>query len=692
MANASLAALYRPQTFAQVVGQDMVKSILSRAAQEDRVAPAYLLSGTRGVGKTTIARIFAKALNCAHAPTGEPCNECEACRRITQGGFVDVVEIDGASNRGIDDVRRLRDAVGYAPLEGRYKVFIIDEAHMLTKEAFNALLKTLEEPPPRVTFILATTEQHKFPVTIVSRCQHFVFRQIPEATLEAHIVSVLEREGRAFEPEAAKLIARRAAGSVRDAMSLLGQVLALGGVGSDDGEERPLTAAQTRDVLGLAGQEVMDRLLGVLAAHDAGGVVSLVRELLLQGVDMGFFLRELGGLWRNLFLLRQAGAAAAADLSLPEADVRRLTEMAGRFSLTYIHAAWQMTLDGQRRILTSLEPAAGLELLLLNLALLPRLLPLAELNPASMPLAEPNSGTASGTPTPVAPPSPVSPEDESALSSPSAGSAFSGAGGPSVRRAEAPAPRPTFTPPSRREASRRSASPTSSAQPDSGGETDEVPAYLLDDAPLPEPDDPAADDAVAAYLADIPAGGAAGDGGPAAPGERPSGPVSGRPASATRRAAGGSDPRSPVTPVASATSSSISSSSPATAAADAEKAPLDPSLRWADFLVFCEGRAEVPTPMLRQFEGSVRGDNLVLRARSQVMVNQMQRPPLSKGLEKLAAEWAGRVLRPVFLPPSQERKTEAEWRTEMLEHPVVRALQTLYDATLLRCFPVDENR
>ena len=179
-ANASLAALYRPQTFAEVVGQDMVKSILSRAAREDRVAPAYLLSGTRGVGKTTIARIFAKALNCEHAPTGEPCNQCESCRRITQGNFVDVVEIDGASNRGIDDIRRLRDAVGYAPLEGRYKVFIIDEAHMLTKEAFNALLKTLEEPPARVTFIMATTEQHKFPVTIISRCQHFVFRCIQE--------------------------------------------------------------------------------------------------------------------------------------------------------------------------------------------------------------------------------------------------------------------------------------------------------------------------------------------------------------------------------------------------------------------------------------------------------------------------------------------------------------------------------
>jgi DNA polymerase-3 subunit gamma/tau len=372
-ANASLAALYRPQTFAEVVGQDMVKSILSRAAREDRVAPAYLLSGTRGVGKTTIARIFAKALNCEHAPTGEPCNQCDACRRITQGNFVDVVEIDGASNRGIDDIRRLRDAVGYAPLEGRYKVFIIDEAHMLTKEAFNALLKTLEEPPARVTFILATTEQHKFPVTIISRCQHFVFRQIPESTLETHICSILQKEGRTFEQEAAHLIARRASGSVRDAMSLLGQVLALGCTSHE-----PLTAQQTREVLGLAGREVMDSILQALAEQNSSNIAALVQELLAQGADMGFFLRELGNLWRNLFLIKQAGKDAANDLDMPASERNYLIDMASRFTLTYIHAAWQMTLDAQKRILTSLEPSAGLELLLLNLAMLPRLLPLEE--------------------------------------------------------------------------------------------------------------------------------------------------------------------------------------------------------------------------------------------------------------------------------------------------------------------------
>ena len=399
-ANASLAALYRPQTFAEVVGQDMVKSILSRAAREDRVAPAYLLSGTRGVGKTTIARIFAKALNCEHAPTGEPCNQCEACRRITQGNFVDVVEIDGASNRGIDDIRRLRDAVGYAPLEGRYKVFIIDEVHMLTKEAFNALLKTLEEPPARVTFIMATTEQHKFPVTIVSRCQHFVFRQIPEATLEAHICDILQREGRPFEKEAAHLIARRAAGSVRDSMSLLGQVLALGCA-----PDEPLTARQAREVLGLAGQEVMDRLLDALSAQDAAAITVLVRELLAQGADMGFFLRELCGLWRNLFLMKQAGRDTAKDLDLPESELDRLSSMASRFSLTYIHAAWQMTLDSQRRILTSLEPSAGLELLLLNLAMLPRLLPLEELAPFSPSSAQaaPAASAVSSAPSSPAP-------------------------------------------------------------------------------------------------------------------------------------------------------------------------------------------------------------------------------------------------------------------------------------------------
>ncbi len=371
MANISLAAKYRPQTFAEVVGQDTVKKVLSLAAAQDKVAPAYLLSGTRGVGKTTLARIFAKALNCKHAPTGEPCNECEACRRITQGAFVDVVEIDGASNRGIDDVRKLRDSVGYSPLEGRYKVIIIDEAHMLTKEAFNALLKTLEEPPRGVVFILATTEQHKFPITILSRCQLYVFKQVPEQKIEQHLAKVLKNEQIAYEDDALSLIARRAMGSVRDAMSLLGQCLALS---PNDIEGFKLESRVVRQTLGLAGIEVMDRLLQAMQNQDVAKTTMLVRDILAEGIDIGFFLGELVRLLRNLFVLKEAGKDILADLPLRE--VVRLEEQASYFSAAFLHAGWQMVLENQRRILQSYEPASALELLLLNLTLLPRLLPL----------------------------------------------------------------------------------------------------------------------------------------------------------------------------------------------------------------------------------------------------------------------------------------------------------------------------
>jgi len=372
MSHAALTAKHRPQTFAQVAGQETVKAILSRASLEQRVAPAYLFSGTRGVGKTTLARIFAKALNCRSAPAGEPCNSCDQCRAITVGSAVDVVEIDGASNRGIDDVRRLKEVVGYAPMEGGYKIFIIDEAHMLSREAFNALLKTLEEPPARVTFIMATTEPHKFPATIISRCQHFVFKPLPESGLIAHLSQVLNSEGIAFDESALRLIARRGAGSVRDSMSLLGQVLALG--------EGRLTEASARSVLGLAGQEAFIALLQAVKSGDSMGLSALLRDMLEQGLDMGFFLRELASLWRALFMLRQSGERALGVIDLPENEARRYLEMSHDFSLQHIHACWQMTLEGQRRVLTSLEPALALELLLLNIGMLPQLLSLENLS------------------------------------------------------------------------------------------------------------------------------------------------------------------------------------------------------------------------------------------------------------------------------------------------------------------------
>ncbi|MDE6735362.1 MAG: DNA polymerase III subunit gamma/tau [Desulfovibrio sp.] len=423
MKHLSLAARYRPQTFAEVAGQEMVVAALSRAAERDSPAPAYLLSGTRGVGKTTIARIFAKALNCEHAPAAEPCNECAQCRKIAAGSHVDVTEIDGASNNSVEDARALREHIGYAPMDGRYKVFIIDEAHMLSRSAFNALLKTLEEPPERVVFIFATTEAHKFPVTIVSRCQHFVFRHLGEDALAQHLVRTLNAEGRGYEDAAVRLIARRAAGSVRDAMSLLDQTLALGGA--------TLDAETTRQVLGLAGQELFTRLFGALATQDCAAAADTSRHLLREGVDIGFFLRELAGHWRNLFLLRQGGGTALGALALPEDEAAWLKTVAERFSAPHLHAAWQMTLDAQRGITQSPEPGAALELLLLNLALLPRLLPLEKLDGLS--------GGADTEPTRPAAPGEHPPRVEPAKAAPAQAPA------PEMKapqREEAPAPEP----------------------------------------------------------------------------------------------------------------------------------------------------------------------------------------------------------------------------------------------------------
>ncbi|SDB26818.1 DNA polymerase-3 subunit gamma/tau [Desulfonatronum thiosulfatophilum] len=371
MSHIQLTAKHRPQTFAQVCGQEDIRAILSRASVQDRVAAAYLFSGTRGVGKTTLARIFAKAINCVTAPTSEPCNQCHHCRQITAGSAVDVAEIDGASNRGIEQARRLKEDVGYAPLECRYKVIIIDEAHMLTRDAFNALLKTMEEPPPGVTFIMATTEPHKFPATIISRSQHYVFKMLPQAQLQAHLQRILELEGREFEPAATALLARRAAGSVRDAMSLLEQVLTI--------SDQSLRLEDVRRILGLAGGELFQRLIHAMRTQDCLDVHDVLKVLLNQGLDLGFFLRELAGLWRNLFLLRQIGEKALPLLELPDEEGRAWLTVASELSPTYIHAAWQITLEAQRKVLNSLEPAQSLEMLLLNLTYLPQLVSLEEL-------------------------------------------------------------------------------------------------------------------------------------------------------------------------------------------------------------------------------------------------------------------------------------------------------------------------
>ncbi len=598
MNHASLAARYRPQSFAEVAGQETVKTILSRAAAEDRVAPAYLLSGTRGVGKTTIARIFAKALNCVHAPAPEPCNECEQCRRITRGNHVDVVEIDGASNRGIDDARRLREAIAYAPLEGRYKVFIIDEAHMLTRDAFNALLKTLEEPPARSTFILATTEPHKFPVTIISRCQHFTFKALSENALFTHLAAVLHKEGARFEDGAVRLIARRAAGSVRDGMSLLGQSLALG--------DSPLTENSVRGVLGLAGQEMFERLLQALGAQDCAAVVLLVRELLEQGADLGFFLGELAGLWRNLFLLRHSGEAAFAALELPEAERQRLLEAAQQFDLAYIHAAWHMVLESRRQVLFSPEPASALELLLLNLVLLPRLVSLESLSR----LQQTPAGTAR------------------------TGSSCTAAGISAPSSAVVPGAVEQKVSPSRRPAPPPQHGEQPATFPPSAARATHVPETVL-------PGNTVGNDA-------------------------------------------GCPPQIAVPPHSE-------TSSPLPDEPEEPKSGSIPS--WEGFLEYCNVHMPagegLSSAQLRSCQGTFAGNTLELRSRSALLCEQLNAGKCPALVQRLAEAYTGGPIEVTISAPEQIRKTEAELKQELADHPIVKLMKQTFDASLVRCIPPD---
>jgi len=365
-----IARKWRPQTFADVVGQQHVTRTLSNAIVSGHVAHSYIFSGARGVGKTTTARILAKALNCAKGPAAEPCNECDSCREIGLGNSLDVIEIDAASNRGIDQIRELREMVRYAPAGGRYKVVILDEAHMLTDEASNALLKTLEEPPDKVIFVMATTEPENLADTIRSRSQHFHFRALSFAEIADALQQICAKEHLTAEPGAIGVMARAAEGSLRDALSLLEQARAY--CGSN------ITDAQVRELLGIVPGEILDELAGAIEAKSSERVLALVHRLLAEGQNLQHFCREAIGHFRNLLVARVCGADS--DLVAAPADERpRLKKGSESFSEEDLTRFFQILLRTDDDLRHKPDPRLHLEMGLLRMVNAARLVPLEEI-------------------------------------------------------------------------------------------------------------------------------------------------------------------------------------------------------------------------------------------------------------------------------------------------------------------------
>ena len=295
----ALARKYRPQKFSEVIGQDPILQTLTHAIERDRVHHAYLFCGARGVGKTSMARIFAKSLNCEKGASANPCQECETCQSITAGKSMDVIEIDAASNTGVDNIRELREQVKYAP-NGRYKVYIIDEVHMLSNSAFNALLKTLEEPPAHVMFILATTEPHEIPITILSRCQRYDFRKMNLPVLIQHLKRILTEEGASIDEEALHLVAECAQGSVRDSLSLLDQVIGFQ-------KEGAVSESDVRSILGLGERLTLQEIFRAIVVNDLAGALTALNQVDQNGLDLKVFAEDLLKYYRNLILLKATG-------------------------------------------------------------------------------------------------------------------------------------------------------------------------------------------------------------------------------------------------------------------------------------------------------------------------------------------------------------------------------------------------
>ena len=358
-----LARKYRPQTFGQLIGQDAMVTTLGNAIKRDRLAHAFLMTGVRGVGKTSTARLIAKALNCVGpdgegGPTIDPCGVCEPCRAIAEGRHIDVIEMDAASHTGVDDVREIIDASRYAAVTARYKIYIVDEVHMLTKNAFNALLKTLEEPPAHVKFLFATTEVNKVPVTVLSRCQRFDLRRISAEQLAEHFRFVVGEEGVEAEAEALMLIARAAEGSARDGLSILDQAIAHAGL-----EGGGVTADAVRQMLGLSDRGAVRDLLALLLAGDGAGVLAGLRRQYDHGVDPLAVLRALLETVHGVTLAK-VGTPPDPSLSAEERQAR--AEWAGSLSFALLHRLWQLMLRGHDEVARAVLPIEAAEMALLR--------------------------------------------------------------------------------------------------------------------------------------------------------------------------------------------------------------------------------------------------------------------------------------------------------------------------------------
>jgi DNA polymerase III subunit gamma/tau len=363
-----LARKYRPQRFSELIGQDAMIRTLGNAIARDRLAHAFLMTGVRGVGKTSTARLIAKALNCigpdGHGgPTIDPCGICEPCVAIAEGRHVDVVEMDAASNTGIDDIREIIDAVRYSAVSARYKIYIIDEVHMLSKQAFNGLLKTLEEPPPHVKFLFATTEVQKVPVTVLSRCQRFDLRRISADMLTAHFATIARAESVDVEPEALHLIARAAEGSVRDGLSILDQAIAHADLDKGDGAAGIVSAQAVRTMLGLSDRSALRDVFARLLDGDAPAVLAMLRDQVDLGIDPAGVLRGLLEIVHGVTLVK-AGAAPDASQSAEERGAA--DGWATQLSFATLHRLWQLLLKGHGEVAHATDPHETADMALLR--------------------------------------------------------------------------------------------------------------------------------------------------------------------------------------------------------------------------------------------------------------------------------------------------------------------------------------